>query len=182
MIAGNDRPLGGGPTGEVGPREPAALVGRARKLWQWWASSWPNDGGGMARFGRRDGSTSRGCSADAPLRHQRGRGSGGTGGAGRTVGHKATCWHQVNRRRAAIWSPSSAIAQRRLGKARWVPCESRREVSASQHQRKRWGLVQSCQEKTRPPSCKQRRRHLHRLHFRWQPRPSRGESRIALGQ
>jgi hypothetical protein len=49
------------------------------------------------------------------------------------AGHKATCRHKINCRRAAIWSSSFAIAQRRFGKTRWVLrrlCESRREATS----------------------------------------------------
>ena len=115
--------VGGRPTERLNSRRPSQACGgrgKTRKLRRWSTSSWPNNGRKRWGLVQTGGSTSRGlfgpmlpCAASGTG----GRGKG-TGGAACTVGHKATRRHQVNRRRAAIWSPSFAIAQRRFGKAR----------------------------------------------------------------
>src|SRR5215470_15943785 len=168
------RVVGGRPTERLNSRRPSQACGgrgKARKLRRWSTSSWSNNGRKRWGLVQTGGSTSRGLFGPMLPCAASGVGGGGSGGA--------ACYRRPQR--AGIRSivaglpPSSAIAQRRFGKARRVPAKAdARLVSTSAN----GGAPSSHVKKKRGPNVQAEplgNVHLHRLHFRWQPRPSRGE-------
>src|SRR5215469_5481938 len=117
--------VGGRPTERLNSRRPSQACGgrgKARKLRRWSTSSWSNNGRKRWGLVQTGGSTSRGLFGPMLPCAASGVGGGGSGGA--------ACYRRPQR--AGIRSivaglpPSSAIAQRRFGKARRVRSEERR--------------------------------------------------------